>query len=143
MLLISKLEQKLNDLKKNTRFHLELEKKRDYFCTTQNERVAQRNIEKQAKTRQLKFLKKKIWQKGKSYYLCSPKQKGREEVIKINGTNLSQSNLEIVRLKVLKIKTIFLQKRFGQVIKNNYLCTRKTREARQKLRECKRKKRDH
>ena len=135
MLLISKLEQKLNDLKKNTRFHLELEKKRDYFCTTQNERVAQRNIEKQAKTRQLKFLKKKIWQKGKSYYLCSPKQKGREEVIKINGTNLSQSNLEIVRLKVLEIKTIFLQKRFGQVEINIYLCTRKTREARQRLNE--------
>ena len=123
---------------------MELEKKRDYFCTTQNERVAQRNIEKQAKTRQLKFLKKKIWQKGKSYYLCSPKQKGREEVvIKINGTNLSQSNLEIVRLKVLKIKTIFLQKRFGQVIKNNYLCTRKTQEARQRLKEMERKKRDH
>ena len=82
-----------------------------------------------------KIFKKKIWQKGKSYYLCSPKQKGREEVIKINGTNLSQSNLEIVRLKVLKIKTIFLQKRFGQVIKNNYLCTRKTQEARQRLNE--------
>ena len=45
MLLISKLGYKLNNLKKNTRFHLELEKKRSYFCTTQNERVAQRNIE--------------------------------------------------------------------------------------------------
>ena len=91
-----------------------------------------------------KISKKKIWQKGKSYYLCSPKQKGREGVvIKINGTNLSQSNLEIVRLKVLEIKTIFLQKRFGQVEINNYLCTRKTREARQKHIEFKRKKRDH
>ena len=48
-----------------------------------------------------------------------------------------------MRLKVLKIKTIFLQKRFGQVIKNNYLCTRKTQEARQRLNEWKRKKRDH
>ena len=64
-------------------------------------------------------------------------------IIKINGANLGQSNLEIVRLKVLEIKTIFLQKRFGQVEINIYLCTRKTREARQKLRECKRKKRDH
>ena len=48
-----------------------------------------------------------------------------------------------MRLKVLEIKTIFLQKRFGQVEINNYLCTRKTREARQKHIEFKRKKRDH
>ena len=79
MLLISKLEQKLNNLKKNTRFHLELEKKRDYFCTTQNERVAQRNIEKQAKTRQLKFLKKRFGRKEKVTIFAVPNKKGEKE----------------------------------------------------------------